>query len=226
MNDKKIELSRYVDRYSEIVNRCRGKRVLHLGCVGFTDCPVETKVAQAKESLHQLLTDISDCVGIDLDQESIDQLKMHGIFKNVMIGNVEHLEELPTDLELFDVVVAGDIIEHISNPGKMLDGIQRFLKPGGCLLVSSPNSMGLPAYLRYVFGRFREGQQHVLCFNPIALAQLLQRHGYRITESFSCHERHAQASHKQLFKIGKAFLSRFPKFGGTLLFIAQPEKST
>jgi len=226
MYNQKVRLSRYVDRYSEIVERCRGRRVLHLGCVGFTDCPVEEKVARAKESLHQLLTDISDCVGVDLDQESVEQLQERGIFQNVRIGDVERLDALPVDIGLFDIVVAGDIIEHLSNPGKMLDGIKRFLKPQGQLIVSTPNSMGLPAYARYVLGRFHEGLQHVLCFNPINLSQLLQRHGYRVAEALSCHERHAQTAHGLLFGVGKAFLNRFPKYGGTLLFIAQPEAAS
>ena len=221
MREEPVQLRRYVDRYAEINDRCKGKRVLHLGCVGFTDCTVEDKIILARQSLHQRLTEIADCVGIDLDKETVDQLQKRGVFQNVMVGDAERLDALPVKLELFDVVVAGDIIEHLSNPGKMLDGITRLLKPNGCLILSTPNSMGLPAYLRYVTGRFHEGLQHVLCFNPITLAQLLQRHGYYVAESFSCHERNAQAAHGLLFGVGKGFLRCFPKLGGTLLFVAQ-----
>ena len=221
MRKQPVQLRRYVDRYAEINARCQGKRVLHLGCVGFTDCLIEDKILLARQSLHQRLTEIADCVGIDLDKETVDQLQKRGVFQNVMVGDAERLDALPVKLELFDIVVAGDIIEHLSNPGKMLDGIKRLLKPNGCLLLSTPNSMGLPAYLRYVTGRFHEGLQHVLCFNPITLAQLLQRHGYYVAESFSCHERNAQAAHGLLFGAGKAFLQCFPKLGGTLLFVAQ-----
>jgi hypothetical protein len=62
----------------------------------------------------------------------------------------------------------------------------------------------------------------VLCFNPITLAQLLARHGYEVIEADACHEAFARQAHGRLFSLGRAFLRRFPRFGGTLIFIARP----
>lgn len=215
-----VRLLGYVDRDAQIIERCRGRGVLHLGCVGFTDCTVDEKVAKANDSLHQLLTEASDCLGVDLDRESVAQLRQRGVFRNVICGDVERLEDLPFRGEQFDVVVAGDIIEHLSNPGQMLDGIRPLLKADGFLIVSTPNAMGLPAYLRYAAGRFREGLQHVLCFNPSTLTQLLERHGYYVTEAFACHQRGAVTTHRSMFRVGKLMFEQCPKFGGTLLFVA------
>ena len=195
--------------------------MLHLGCVGFTDCSVAEKISAARKTLHQKVSEISDCVGVDNDRQTIDQLRSAGVFKNVLLGDAERLDELPGDLEPFDVVLAGDIIEHLSNPGRMLEGAKLHLKADGCLLVSTPNSMGLPAYLRYVTGHFREGLQHVLCFNALTLTQLLQRHGYEIVESFSCHQGIARPSPTIGFRLGGAFFRMFLKLGGTLLFVAR-----
>ena len=39
-----------------------------------------------------------------------------------------------------------------------------------------------------ILGKFREGEQHVLCFNPITLMQLLDRHGYELTSASSCYQ--------------------------------------
>jgi 2-polyprenyl-3-methyl-5-hydroxy-6-metoxy-1,4-benzoquinol methylase len=217
----RMRLERYIERDQEILSRVTRRRVLHLGCVGFTDCPVDVKVSLARQSLHQQLTDCSECVGVDLDRESVRQLQERGIFKNVVFGDVERLEELSADLGKFDAVVAGDIIEHVSNPGRMLDGILTVLKPTGELILSTPNSMGLPAYIRYVTGGFREGAQHVLCFNAITLKQLLLRHGYKVTEAMSCYQSRARGIHRLSFAAGSAFLKRFPKFGGTLLYVAR-----
>lgn len=211
----------YTEKYARIVELCTGRRVLHLGCVGFTDSPVEEKVRLAKSSLHQRLTDCSDCTGIDLDGESVAQLQERGIFKNVLVADAEALDKLGLNLPQFDVAVAGDIIEHLSNPGKMLDGVKKRLKPDGLLVISTPNAFGLPGYLRFIAGRYREGLQHVLAFNPIVLQQLLERHGYEITQEFTCHQHAAAASHGWLFGPGKFFFSCFPKFGGTLLVIAK-----
>jgi 2-polyprenyl-3-methyl-5-hydroxy-6-metoxy-1,4-benzoquinol methylase len=225
MTFKQVTLSDYVARDDTIENLCRGKRVLHLGCVGFTDCPVEQKILLARQSLHQRLSDAADCLGIDLDRETVTQLQTRGVFQNVVIGDAERLDELPRDLKPFDLVVAGDIIEHLSNPGKMLEGIKPRLKPDGRLIVSTPNSLGLPAYLRHLTGRFHEGLQHVVSFNAINLTQLLERHGYRVAEFRSCYQDNAHR-HGVLFHAGRTFFKWFPKFGGTLLLVARLESPT
>jgi 2-polyprenyl-3-methyl-5-hydroxy-6-metoxy-1,4-benzoquinol methylase len=221
---KKVPLAEYVSRDEKILELCRGKRVLHLGCVGFTDCPMADKIRLARQSLHQRLTESSECTGVDLDAETLAQLQVQQVFNNVVVGNVEQLELLPANLPKFDVVVAGDIIEHLSNPGKMLDGVAKHLKPAGVLVVSTPNSMGLPAFVRYLFGRFREGLQHVLCFNPITLAQLLERHDYEVVQSLTCHQNAAAHQHGWRFAMGRTLFRLIPKLGGTLLFVAQPKR--
>lgn len=217
-----IHLVGYVQRNEKILELCRSRRVLHLGCVGFTDCPVEEKVRLAKRSLHYLLSQACDCIGIDNDQRSIRELQKRAIFENVIVGDVERLEEMPLDLGSFEVVAAGDIIEHLSNPGKMLEGIKRFLKPGGLLIISTPNAMGLPAYLRFLSGRFQEGEQHVVCFNPITLFQLLDRHEYAVVEAYTCHQIDAQRRYGLLYSMGRRLFQALPKFGGTLLYVSCP----
>jgi SAM-dependent methyltransferase len=207
------------------VERCRGKRVLHLGCVGFTDCRSQEKIENARLGLHSKLTEVSDCVGVDLDRTTVEKLQGMGIFHNLLVGNAERLQELEGPLAPFDFVVAGDIIEHLSNPGMMLDGVKRFLKPDGQLIVSTPNAMGLPAHLRHCVGRFREGSEHVLCFNALTLTQLLERHGYEVVEAHACHHREARSASRLLFKLGCGFFRAFPKFGGTLIFAAKTHRT-
>lgn len=216
-----MPLGGYVDRNAKFLELCRGKRVLHLGCVGFTDCPVEDKVRLARQSLHFALSEVCDCLGVDLDAESLRQLEKRGVFQNVMVGDVERLGLLPLGRESFDVVMAGDIIEHLSNPGMMLDGVRPLLKPRGLLVVSTPNAFGLPNYLRFLGRRFHEGQQHILCFNPVTLAQLLARHGYKVTAAFTGHQRAARR-HGLFLNLGRLVFRECPRLGGTLLYVAEP----
>ena len=65
-----VRLLQYVGRDEEIIRRAHGKRVLHLGCVGFTDCTIAEKVSRARQSLHQRLSEVCDCTGVDLDRET------------------------------------------------------------------------------------------------------------------------------------------------------------
>ena len=221
-----INLKNFIERDPEIIALCRGKSVLHLGCVGFTDCSVSEKTRLARESLHAAITEVADqCLGVDLDGETVTQLTNGGVFNNLVEGNVEKLSELDLSPKVFDLVIAGDIIEHLSNPGLMLDGIQERLGSGGQLLVSTPNSFGIASWIRVLFGRFREGAQHVLCFNPITLEQLLNRHNLEVTSASTCYQTRAAQNYGKSFKVLRAILRKFPKFGGTLYYVCTPRKS-
>lgn len=216
-----LTLQSYVERDQWLVERCRGKRILHLGCVGFTDCPTDEKIRLAQQTLHYQLSQVADCVGMDLDGAAVAELQRSGLFNNVLVGDVERLGDFAGRFQPFDLVVAGDIIEHLSNPGLMLDGVKAFLKPEGRLLVSTPNAFGLVAQLRHLRGRILEGAQHVLSFNIITLTQLLNRHGYEVIEAHSCHQRHATAMPGWLFRAGHALFRAVPRYGGTLLVEAK-----
>jgi 2-polyprenyl-3-methyl-5-hydroxy-6-metoxy-1,4-benzoquinol methylase len=217
-----MAVKKFIERDSRIINMCRNKSVLHLGCVGFTDCAIEEKVRQACQSLHAAITDCAaSCTGVDLDSESINQLREQGVFLNVIEGNVEHLEDMVPELRGFDVVVAGDIIEHLSNPGLMLDGIRSRLATNGRVIISTPNAFGVASWLRVLTGRFKEGAQHVLCFNPYTLTQLVERHGYEVELAASCYQSRARTNYGPLFGFLRTVLEKFPILGGTLLYVCR-----
>lgn len=46
---------------------------------------------------------------------------------------------LPFRGNLFDTIVAGELLEHLQNPCHFLDEVKRVLKPGGRLIVTTPN---------------------------------------------------------------------------------------
>lgn len=214
-----MKINRYLSKDDEILKMCSGKRVLHFGCVGFTDCTPEQKIELAKKSLHAKLTEVCDCVGIDYDKGVIEELRNANVFDNVIYGNVEQLSTIGEEIGKFDVILAGDIIEHLSNPGLMLDGAKQFLKEDGKFIVSTPNSFGAPAYSRFVRGRFKEGDEHVLCFNSITLQQLLTRHGYNIEQANTCYQAIANTNYGVGFKLFRKLLEWSPRFGGTLIYV-------
>ncbi len=212
----------YIAKEDFIVGISSGLDVLHLGCVGFTDLDGEDRVKSAKRSLHWKLTQCSKVVGVDRSGAVIEEMRKLGIFDNVVAGDVERLGDLPVNRK-FDVVIAGDIIEHLSNPGQMLDGIKRFCRTDTRVIITTPNAFGAPNYLRYSAGRFREGAEHVMSFNEQNLVTLLQRHGYAIAESYTCFQpRSAEAHNSLAFRAGKSILELFPRFGGTLMVVATP----
>lgn len=142
-----IQKSPLLQRVQYIKEQCRGKKVLHLGCANYpyTEASIENGT-----NLHFDLMDIaSELYGFDYDQPGIDIFEQHGI-KNIYRADAENLQDVPLN-ETFDVIIAGEIIEHLSNPGLFLRGIQRFMNADTKLIVTTINAYGGFRFLVYGF---------------------------------------------------------------------------
>ena len=112
-------------RWNFVLQKCKGKRVLHLGCVD--EGVLEERFAEGK-LMHQELSRITKEVwGVDISESGITFLKSKGI-TNLFVGNVEKINEL-TELysKKFDIIVASEIIEHLDNPGLFM--VHPFIHP-------------------------------------------------------------------------------------------------
>lgn len=210
---------KYFFRDERIMELARGKSVLHLGCVGFTDLEISDRVALSKESLHYSLSNITQVIGVDCSRDAVEYFKMTGVFTNVIYGDVEKLHEVSLNGP-FEVIVVGDIIEHLSNPGLMLDGIRTLCHSASLIVITTPNCFGLLGFIKHVLNRFVEGKEHVMTFNEQNIVTLCTRHGYEVTAINTCYQKHA-LSHR-FFHIGKLFFQLFPRLGGTLFLVAKP----
>lgn len=207
---------------AELVGRLAANRkVLHLSAVGETCSNTEARVKAAENSVHAELTRASArCVGVDHDQPSIDLLTKRGVFDNLKCADVRTLSPDEIDLPTVDVIVAGDVLEHLSEPGMMLDSALRLAEPTTRLVIAVPNALGLMVFLRYMRGVVVEGEDHVCAFNIYTLANLLKRHGWEPLRAYTCYQKHAESSRG--FRVGRAVFRRLPRLGGTLLIIARP----
>jgi hypothetical protein len=147
-------------------------------------------------------------------------LKFAGIFSSLVVGDAckLDLDQIGGDWE---IVVVGDLIEHISNPGALLDSIRSVMNSETRLLIKTSNSFSLPAIIRYAIGTFREGNEHVLSFNCINIQQLIDRHGFETESVGTCYKHLALSS--PFFYIGNAVFAISPSFGGTLFITAKPK---
>lgn len=209
---------KYFSRDKELINLVKGASVLHLGCVGFADSDVGERVNNAKKSLHYTLSNITDVIGVDYCRDAIDFFRKKKIFTNVMYGNVEQLDDLKLENK-FDVIVIGDIIEHLSNPGLMLEGIKRFCHSNTKVVITTPHSFGLLNYVRFIFNKFKDGNEHMMTFNIDNIKNILSMHEYDIISVDTCYQKHAES--KLLFSIGRMFFMLHPKYGGTLFIVTR-----
>ena len=132
-----------VQRVDYLVEACRGRRVLHLGCAN----QPYTAAALAEGSLlHlRLAASAAELWGLDGDGPALDLLRRHGCERLVQ-ADLEALERLPAGAFAglgqggFEVIVAGEVIEHLPNPGLFLRGVQAFMGPSTTLLLTTVNA--------------------------------------------------------------------------------------
>jgi len=116
-------------------------KVLEIGC-GYGDTLIEIK----KQGIADEVT------GIDLisfkksNQEKLDHF---------IAGDIEKLE-LNFISEEFDLIILGDVLEHLVDPWSVLKKIKQYLKQDGYIIASLPNIRYYPALLSIVVhGDFR-----------------------------------------------------------------------
>jgi 2-polyprenyl-3-methyl-5-hydroxy-6-metoxy-1,4-benzoquinol methylase len=214
----------YCSRWSFILNRCRGLRVLHLGCIGETDVSPEEKLNAyvAGRVLHPHLAAVCrELVGIDIDSASVELLRSRLGERNILIGDAEDLKSVDLD-RTFDIILCGNLLEHLSSPGRALEGIRCFMGSRSELIVSVPNSFALLANLRFAMGRFQDGAQHVASFSKFNLQTLLARHGFELKELYTAFDRPPTSRAGRIkFALGIGLFRLLPERGGTLLCTAK-----
>ena len=169
-----------VHREEFLLSLCRGKRVLHLGC---TDTPFTDESIAAERWLHAKLSGVAgECVGVDIDANAIRRLRDQYGVCNIVHGDAENLEAL--DRGLFDVVVAGELIEHLGNPARFLASARTVLRPDGLVAITTTNAFCFRRMLRVSFGSESVHPDHCCYFSHSTLRRLVVSCGY------SCVEQH------------------------------------
>ena len=181
---------RLVQRVDEVAARCRGRRVLHLGC---TNWPYTAESDRAGTLLHRrLAADAGELWGLDGDHEGLVALRDLG-FDRLWLGDLEDLASARpldgTDAALgpFDVVVAGEVLEHLGRPAGLLEGLRPLVAPGGEVLVTVPNAYCAFRFASYAASRWRgHGEpvhpDHVAYYSESTLGVLLDRCGYDVDD--------------------------------------------
>jgi 2-polyprenyl-3-methyl-5-hydroxy-6-metoxy-1,4-benzoquinol methylase len=163
------------ERLRAILEEVRGPEILHVGCVNHR---LPQDASEARHSLHYQLChrfEGNHVVGMDIEAEAIQELAQRGF--DVVCGDAHNL---PYRGE-FDTIVAGELLEHLQNPGIFLQECARALKPGGRLVLSTPNVFTPMLQLMYLKNADKAfNADHAVWFCPQTLRELLRRCGFNI----------------------------------------------
>lgn len=171
-----------------LVAIAQGRSVLDLGCTNhpYTDISIADGTL-----LHARLAAVATgLVGIDADVQGIEELRKYS-FGELIHGSLEKLNEVQLD-RTFEVVIAGEVIEHLLNPGKFLEGVMRFMNAESRLVITTVNAYSVMRFAQYAF-RGRGGiaepvhPDHVAYFSYKTLSLMLKKAGFRI-EAFAFYD--------------------------------------
>jgi len=157
------------DRCRYITQLARGKKVLDVGVVEHF-----AEASQNDEWLHEEVRwAASSCVGVDILEDGVRKLRERGY--NVICADIT---QAPLN-EIFDLVVIGEVIEHVGDPGALMKNAALMLAERGRLLLTTPNPWYLNPILKNVFeGQpFTDSADHVTWFDPSTLAEIGHRAG-------------------------------------------------
>lgn len=143
-----------------------GARVLEVGCgEGYGTALLATTAA--------------DVIGLDYDALTIAHAARSYPRARFVRGN---LAALPLPSKSLDVVVTLQVIEHVWNHDEFVRGCLRVLRPGGFLLVTTPNRLTFSPGLETPVNPF-----HTKEFTAAELAELLTENGFEVRQVLGLH---------------------------------------
>jgi 2-polyprenyl-3-methyl-5-hydroxy-6-metoxy-1,4-benzoquinol methylase len=150
-----------------------GKRVLDVGC--------------ATGYLAEILARRGcEVAGIEADPDAARRAEE--FCEKVLVGDVEEMDlESKLEGETFDVIVFGDVLEHLKDPARALGRLEPFLRDGGYVVASIPNVAHGSVRLALLRGEFRYRRlglmddTHLRFFTRQSVERLFEDAGFLIT---------------------------------------------
>lgn len=124
----------------------------------------------------------------------------------------------------FDVVFAGEVIEHLYDDSRFLREIHRILRPGGVVALTTPNLFFLVNRIVFPFGRmpyFAYAPFHYHIYSRRTLAGLVREQGFEVERITSSHILVSTRRHRVLGALFEKLGDVFPAFGAHLILFAR-----
>jgi hypothetical protein len=169
---------RVITREAAITEMIKNQNVIHIGCSDHI--PVIKQKINNNTWLHKLITDNSkDCIGIDIDRDSIDFIKKETGFQNVFHGDIltDNFEGI--NEKNWDYVIFGEIVEHLDNPVNFLKVFkERYGDRVSKFIITVPSIYNLHQFKNMMNYLEIINSDHRFWFTPYTIAKVLVSAGY------------------------------------------------
>ena len=158
-------------RADDILQFVEGPNVLDVGCAGH-----EVR-AGSRDWLHGRLRERFAVTGIDICEPNVALMRELG-FGDLHVQSADSFDLGRT----FNTIVAGELIEHVSNPGQFFARAKAHLCADGRLVLSTPYVFSL-MYALYAANHFPktcENREHTCWFCPSTINELAAREGLEV----------------------------------------------
>ncbi len=156
----------------------------------------------------------ANCFGIDINPRQIEGVK---------IIQADLNDGLPEFDIKFDVIFAGEVMEHLFDDSKFIRDCRDVLKPNGLLIITVPNLLFSANRLLMLFGRmplFAYASYHYHIYNKKTVENLIKENGFEILKTVSSHLLFSTRRNK-LGRIFEILGDIFPSLGAHLIVCAK-----
>ena len=171
--------SRPVDRDEYLLELCRGKRVVHLACAAW---PATERWCQDGSLLHlRLAGTTAKLAGFDWSEPGLEVLRRYGVTDLHRLNLLEpgQVETGWKDLGFEpELVLAGELLEHLDRAGLVLDNCRRLMGPHCRLVVTVPNAFSIRSLLHVLRGYEKVAPDHVSYYSYANVRELVERNGF------------------------------------------------
>jgi SAM-dependent methyltransferase len=181
--DERLRMPLITDRALWLEQLCAGADdVAHVGCA---DSPYTQELLSAGMLLHTRLIRASHVTGIDVDEAGLALLARELPDQRFVRADVS-IDVPDSERGRYDLVIAGEVLEHVPNADAFLRGCVELLAPVGRLCVTVPNACCPKIALRSLAGRESVHPDHRVYYGPRTLKRTLAGADLELESLASC----------------------------------------
>jgi hypothetical protein len=177
----------YKSRNDLLSSLCKGKEIIHIGCVDHNIETIKIKLRKGKW-LHKILCDRAKrCFGVDIHKEGIKYIAENLNLKDVAAFNIISDTNPAINNNFWDYMLIPDVIEHLNNPIEFLRTIhKKYPRNVNSVVITAPNS-----FTRLNMKNARRGVEcinsdHRFWFTPFTLIKLAVLAGFAVKRIHMC----------------------------------------